>query len=547
MIKRQRRQAAAAVVGSLWSNNNDTMGRKSTAQPRPEVHVPPRGIGPIVDPNENDVLCGRGGRINSHPGNIRFRNIISVNKKEYLASTTKKLKKAHIAAKIVYDIRGLDPAGRFLKEDTDTGLWFDIGDAKAIKKTGQALREDAPDIRNELEGDSSGDEKMDEKASPPAAPQTTMSAPSTTMNAVSSGSTERLLERPAVREAVHPSEFVGNSITHQKQPLTQQQNYQVNPYLNNHQGQAQAQAHPQAFEERMIPIQMPHPTLIYARPNQMVTGTNSVVPAGRRTVNASRHVMDALSTNQQQQQYQHQQQHQVGADSEAFGMQFYEPSTMSGGGNTMSTISGISDPISSTIGNSALMSDFGKEANFSVTSGLSALTGMDSARHSRRSSRGGGFGLPFMGRSSRHQAMEASRSGRSFGSLTRSHSFGSRDMRMNLDDYNGAPVSLSEEFVREFAGPADDPPMYMRPPPTETQQAYSGASRGGRRPGPPPPAATRDYYSSAMSIASASSNSSERWLASLRDAVMADDTRTVTSEMSASLSALDLASFRGYM
>ncbi|KAL3910883.1 MAG: hypothetical protein SGILL_007510, partial [Bacillariaceae sp.] len=135
------------------------MGRKSTAQPRPVLHVPPRGIGPIVDPNENDVLCGRGGRINSHAGNVQFREIIHSRKKEYLAPTTKKLEKAHIAAAVVNDIRGMDPPGRFLKEDRDTGLWFDIGDAKAIKKTGQALREDAPDIRPELGDESSGDEK----------------------------------------------------------------------------------------------------------------------------------------------------------------------------------------------------------------------------------------------------------------------------------------------------------------------------------------------------------------------------------------------------
>jgi hypothetical protein len=67
--KRQRRQAAAAVVTSPFSfnssnpdstNSNNAMGRKSTAQPRPKLNVPPRGIGPIVDPNDNDVLCGRG-------------------------------------------------------------------------------------------------------------------------------------------------------------------------------------------------------------------------------------------------------------------------------------------------------------------------------------------------------------------------------------------------------------------------------------------------------------------------------------------------------
>ena len=37
------------------------------------------------------------------------------------------------------------PAGRFLKEDKGTGMWFDIGDAKAIiTKTGHTLREEAP-------------------------------------------------------------------------------------------------------------------------------------------------------------------------------------------------------------------------------------------------------------------------------------------------------------------------------------------------------------------------------------------------------------------
>ena len=127
-LKRQRRQAAAAVVTSSFSfnnnatNANNNMGRKSTAQPRPVLNVPPRGIGPIVDPNDNDVLCGRGGRINSHAGNVQFRDIIHSRKKEYLAPSTKKLEKAHIAAAIVNDIRAMDPPGRFLKEDRDTGV-----------------------------------------------------------------------------------------------------------------------------------------------------------------------------------------------------------------------------------------------------------------------------------------------------------------------------------------------------------------------------------------------------------------------------------------
>jgi hypothetical protein len=58
--KRQRRQAAATLVQNLpsWTG----VGKKSKAQPRPQVHIPPKGIGPIAEPNQNDVLCGRGGR-----------------------------------------------------------------------------------------------------------------------------------------------------------------------------------------------------------------------------------------------------------------------------------------------------------------------------------------------------------------------------------------------------------------------------------------------------------------------------------------------------
>mmetsp|Transcript_19784 Transcript_19784/g.30537 ORF Transcript_19784/g.30537 Transcript_19784/m.30537 type:complete len:583 (+) Transcript_19784:227-1975(+) len=133
------------------------MPKKSSAQPRPNLKVPPRGIGPISELNKNDVLSGRGGRINAHDGNIRFREICQDYKKDYLAPTTKKLEKAHIAAGIVDSIRAMDPPGRFLKEDPD-GTWWDIGDFKAIKKVGQALREDAPEIRTENKGDSSDDE-----------------------------------------------------------------------------------------------------------------------------------------------------------------------------------------------------------------------------------------------------------------------------------------------------------------------------------------------------------------------------------------------------
>merc|ERR1712157_627768 len=83
--------------------------------------------------------------ISSHDGNVQFRKIVNSRKKEYLAPTTKKLEKAFIAAAIVNEIRTM--GGRFLKQENGTGMWYDIGDAKIIKKAGQELREDAPSMR----------------------------------------------------------------------------------------------------------------------------------------------------------------------------------------------------------------------------------------------------------------------------------------------------------------------------------------------------------------------------------------------------------------
>lgn len=104
----------------------------------------------VKDPCENDVLCGRGGSINSHPGNERFRRLVEKRKRVYLTARFKREKRL-IASSIVSEIRALDPPGRFLARDPKSGMWKDIGDEKARDKTSQALRENAPSIRAEIE------------------------------------------------------------------------------------------------------------------------------------------------------------------------------------------------------------------------------------------------------------------------------------------------------------------------------------------------------------------------------------------------------------
>ena len=107
---------------------------KGGSIPPPRVNIHPGHGGSISTLNDNDVLSGRGGRINNHPGNITFRLIVEDYKHEYLDPRTRKLEKAHVAARLVAQIRSANPPGRFLKEDPDnTGCFVEIGDQKAWK------------------------------------------------------------------------------------------------------------------------------------------------------------------------------------------------------------------------------------------------------------------------------------------------------------------------------------------------------------------------------------------------------------------------------
>lgn len=100
----------------------------------------------IKAPEQLDVISGRGNFVNIHPGNIHFRSLVSKFKLQYVASD--KCDKPVFAKTIVRTIR--DMGGRFLKEDDETRLWYDIGDKKALQKTRQALREGAPMVEKHL-------------------------------------------------------------------------------------------------------------------------------------------------------------------------------------------------------------------------------------------------------------------------------------------------------------------------------------------------------------------------------------------------------------
>ena len=103
----------------------------------------------IKEPHQNDVMYGRGGGTNHHPGNKIYRKTVEDRKLDYVNS--KRLDKPLVALGIIREWRAQSPPGRFLKLDEKTGLWHDVGDKKAREKTSQALREKAPEIRKKQE------------------------------------------------------------------------------------------------------------------------------------------------------------------------------------------------------------------------------------------------------------------------------------------------------------------------------------------------------------------------------------------------------------
>jgi hypothetical protein len=92
---------------------------------------------------EWDVLCGRGGRSNHHPGNKRYRHVVSETKLLY-KNTEAKTTKTEMSRAIVEHVCAY--GGRFIKKEESTGRFFVLTKAEARKKTSHALRE-AKDLK----------------------------------------------------------------------------------------------------------------------------------------------------------------------------------------------------------------------------------------------------------------------------------------------------------------------------------------------------------------------------------------------------------------
>eukprot|EP00934_Nitzschia_sp_Nitz4_P000270 Nitzschia sp. Nitz4//scaffold79_size90958//30334//31225//NITZ4_005017-RA/size90958-augustus-gene-0.168-mRNA-1//1//CDS//3329558225//270//frame0 len=89
-------------------------------------------------PGDLDVICARGKQAKSHPGNVRYQQIIENYMDRYVAANSK-LQKMSIISEIVAKIRFASPKGGFVK--LKDGCWYEVGDHFAREKVSQSLRD----------------------------------------------------------------------------------------------------------------------------------------------------------------------------------------------------------------------------------------------------------------------------------------------------------------------------------------------------------------------------------------------------------------------
>jgi hypothetical protein len=95
----------------------------------------------VDKPNDCDILCGRGGLSNIHPGNSWYRNLVRINRPYYRNSP--KHGKILIAKAIVNYVFAQRPPCRFLERSRKNGedQWCTVNWKRSVDKTSQALRE----------------------------------------------------------------------------------------------------------------------------------------------------------------------------------------------------------------------------------------------------------------------------------------------------------------------------------------------------------------------------------------------------------------------
>ena len=137
--QQQRQSASVAEPVVVVPFNIPTKLNNTTASiPLLRPQAPSGPLPADYVPSNLDVCSGRGKRNWNHSGNVAFRDLIQHSTPAYMAAESKNEKTA-IVCNIVEEMRSI--GCKFLKEDSKTGRWYDIGDAQAREKVGHSLRD----------------------------------------------------------------------------------------------------------------------------------------------------------------------------------------------------------------------------------------------------------------------------------------------------------------------------------------------------------------------------------------------------------------------
>ena len=93
----------------------------------------------VKEPSHHDILMGRGGRNNRHPGNKNLRTLTRLFADEYNACP--RMDKPSIHIKIIQRINQMRPPGRFLEYNKAVSAWVVVDVARAREKVSQHLRD----------------------------------------------------------------------------------------------------------------------------------------------------------------------------------------------------------------------------------------------------------------------------------------------------------------------------------------------------------------------------------------------------------------------
>ena len=153
-MSQQNQAGSFKYMKHFSASDNDECAHNGMQQPAPKKErtstvkrpIPPREVPTqaeashkVFEPHAHDVLCGRGGFANKHPGNIIFRRLVAANTERYRSCMVDH--KLLLSRSIVEVIRNQTPPGRFLMRLQESNVWMHVGDCKALQKTSQALRE----------------------------------------------------------------------------------------------------------------------------------------------------------------------------------------------------------------------------------------------------------------------------------------------------------------------------------------------------------------------------------------------------------------------